>query len=82
MSFKASMSGKTEIDTESALALHATRTSILQCAFNSTFNRGETQMASKTTIWRFTWDEMPKEKVTDKIDRRLITGDRMMLAHV
>lgn len=30
----------------------------------------------------FRWDEMPKEKVTDMLDRRLITGDRMMLAHV
>ena len=28
------------------------------------------------------WDDMPKEKVTDLIDRRVITGDRMMLAHV
>jgi quercetin dioxygenase-like cupin family protein len=25
---------------------------------------------------------MPKEKVSDLLDRRLITGDRMMLAHV
>ena len=25
---------------------------------------------------------MPKEKVTDLLDRRLITGERMMLAHV
>jgi quercetin dioxygenase-like cupin family protein len=31
---------------------------------------------------RYTWDSMPKEKVTDSLDRRLITGDRMMLAHV
>jgi quercetin dioxygenase-like cupin family protein len=28
------------------------------------------------------WDDMPKEKVTDQIDRRVITSDRMMLAHV
>ena len=28
------------------------------------------------------WDDMPKQKVTDMIDRRVITGDRMMLAHV
>jgi quercetin dioxygenase-like cupin family protein len=28
------------------------------------------------------WDEIPWERVTDKLDRRLITGDRMMLAHV
>ena len=25
---------------------------------------------------------MPKERVTDKIDRRLVTGERIMLAHV
>ena len=25
---------------------------------------------------------MPKERVTDSISRRLVTGDRMMLAHV
>jgi quercetin dioxygenase-like cupin family protein len=25
---------------------------------------------------------MPRERVTDEIDRRVITGDRMMLAHV
>jgi quercetin dioxygenase-like cupin family protein len=25
---------------------------------------------------------MPKEKVTDVIDRRLVTGERMMMAHV
>lgn len=30
----------------------------------------------------FRWTEMPKEKVTDLLDRRLITGERMMLAHV
>jgi quercetin dioxygenase-like cupin family protein len=28
------------------------------------------------------WEEMPKERVNDLLDRRLITGDRMMLAHV
>jgi unsaturated pyranuronate lyase len=30
----------------------------------------------------FRWDEVPREKVTDLLDRRLITGERMMLAHV
>jgi quercetin dioxygenase-like cupin family protein len=30
----------------------------------------------------FRWNDMPKEKVTDMLDRRLITGHRMMLAHV
>ena len=28
------------------------------------------------------WDDMPKETVTPLLDRRLITGHRMMLAHV
>ena len=34
----------------------------------------------KVTFYR--WDEMPKEKVSETFDRRLITGDRVMLAHV
>ena len=28
------------------------------------------------------WDDMPKERVSDLLARRLITGERMMLAHV
>ena len=35
---------------------------------------------AKTTVYK--WEEMPKEQVTDLLDRRLITGERMMLAHV
>lgn len=34
----------------------------------------------ETTLYR--WDDMPREKVTDMLERRLVTGDRMMLAHV
>jgi quercetin dioxygenase-like cupin family protein len=34
----------------------------------------------KVTFYR--WDDMPKEKVSDTLDRRLITGDRMMISHV
>lgn len=30
----------------------------------------------------FRWEEMPKERVGEKLGRRLITGERMMLAHV
>jgi quercetin dioxygenase-like cupin family protein len=30
----------------------------------------------------FRWDDMPRERVTDAIDRRLVTGERIMLAHV
>jgi len=37
-------------------------------------------MSAKVTFYR--WEDMPKEKVSDHLDRRLITGDRMMLAHV
>lgn len=35
---------------------------------------------NKTTWYR--WDDLPKEQVTDLLARRLITGERMMLAHV
>jgi quercetin dioxygenase-like cupin family protein len=30
----------------------------------------------------YRWEDMPREKVSDVLDRRLITGDRMMLTHV
>ena len=39
-----------------------------------------TPAARKVTFYR--WDEMPKEKVSAMLDRRLVTGDRIMLAHV
>jgi quercetin dioxygenase-like cupin family protein len=39
-------------------------------------------MSAERKVTHFRWDDMPKEKVTDHLDRRLITGDRMMLAHV
>ena len=35
---------------------------------------------NSTTFYR--WDDMPKESVTQQLQRRLITADRMMLAHV
>jgi quercetin dioxygenase-like cupin family protein len=28
------------------------------------------------------WNDIPKERLNELLDRRLITGDRMMLAHV
>lgn len=37
-------------------------------------------MSASVTWYR--WNDMPREKVNDMLDRRLITGDRMMLAHV
>ena len=39
-------------------------------------------MASKNGVSFFRWDSMKKERVSDMLERRLITGDRMMLAHV
>jgi quercetin dioxygenase-like cupin family protein len=30
----------------------------------------------------YRWDDMPKERVSEVLDRRLITGDRVMLTHV
>lgn len=33
-------------------------------------------------VSHYRWSEVPLERVTDLLDRRLITGDRMMLAHV
>ncbi len=34
------------------------------------------------SVTSYRWDDMPKERVNESLDRRLITGDRMMLAHV
>ncbi len=39
-------------------------------------------MPTDARVRFFRWTDMPKETVTSEISRRLITGDRMMLAHV
>ena len=39
-------------------------------------------MPSKNEWTFYRWDSMKKERVSDMLERRLITGDRMMLAHV
>ena len=39
-------------------------------------------MTKTSAVTLHRWDEMPKQRVTDVIDRRLVTGERMMLAHV
>ncbi|MGE5837331.1 MAG: cupin domain-containing protein [Acidobacteriota bacterium] len=39
-------------------------------------------MAIDASVTKYKWDDMPKERVNDLLDRRLITGERMMLAHV
>ncbi len=37
-------------------------------------------MSNATTLYR--WEDIPKEALNDLIDRRLVTGDQIMLAHV
>ena len=39
-------------------------------------------MEQRASVSTFRWDEMEKEVVTDGIERRIITGERMMLTHV
>jgi quercetin dioxygenase-like cupin family protein len=34
------------------------------------------------SVRHFRWDDMPREQVTPSLARRLVTGERMMLAHV
>ena len=37
---------------------------------------------SQQSVSFYRWEDMPKEKVTDVLDRRLITGENIMLTHV
>ncbi len=39
-------------------------------------------MAQQPTARLYRWDDMPKEPLTDLIDRRVVTGERAMVAHV
>jgi quercetin dioxygenase-like cupin family protein len=39
-------------------------------------------MMTERNVTFYRWTDMPKETVTDMLDRRLITGDRIMLSHV
>lgn len=39
-------------------------------------------MEASSAVRHFRWEEMPRERVTDQLSRRLVTGERMMLAHV
>ncbi len=36
---------------------------------------------SREATWH-RWEDMPRERVSELLERRLITGERMMLAHV
>jgi quercetin dioxygenase-like cupin family protein len=39
-------------------------------------------MPEPTACTLTSWDDVPRERVTDLLDRQLITGERVMLAHV
>jgi quercetin dioxygenase-like cupin family protein len=39
-------------------------------------------MTEPNDVRHYRWDDMPRERVTDAIDRRIVTGPRMMIAHV
>jgi len=52
-----------------------------QSFFMSTPTGTDQSTQGRSVTW-YRWDEMPREKVSAMLDRRLITGDRMMLAHV
>ena len=39
-------------------------------------------METARQVTKYAWDDMPKEQLSDQLSRRLITGDKMMLAHV
>src|SRR5258708_39373086 len=42
----------------------------------------EPAMAQERKARLFRWESIPKEPLYDKLDRRMITGDRMMITHV
>ena len=39
-------------------------------------------MEETSSVTKYTWEDMPKEQLSDQLSRRLITGQDMMLAHV
>lgn len=43
--------------------------------------RSDRNVQERSVTW-YRWEELPREKVSPMLDRRLINGDRMMLAHV
>ena len=37
---------------------------------------------TERSVTFYRWNEIPREQLSETIDRKLVTGDRMMLAHV
>lgn len=44
--------------------------------------RGEIVVSAKRTATWYRWDQLPREELNERLSRRLITGDQLMLAHV
>ena len=39
-------------------------------------------MSNTRLVTKFVWDALPKERVTNHIDRRIVCGEQTMVAHV
>ncbi len=39
-------------------------------------------MPEPMSVTKFAWNDMPKERVTNRIERRIVSGERTMIAHV
>ena len=39
-------------------------------------------MANPTDVAKYAWNDMPRERVTNRIERRIVTGASTMVAHV
>src|SRR5262249_49908700 len=48
----------------------------------SSARRSSKEASMSKTVTFHRWNDMPKERVTDNSDRRIVNGERMMLAHV
>ena len=46
------------------------------------FSRSPSPSPTMPNVTWYSWDQIPRETVSPLLDRKLITGDRMMLAHV
>ena len=65
-----------------AAALAATEATAQAYVSTSTLQPHIMPTSNARTVTWYKWDEMPRETVSPLLDRRLITGDRMMIAHV
>ena len=45
-------------------------------------NSGTEKASTNVLVRRYRWDDMPAEQLKKGLSRKLITGDRMMIAHV